>query len=135
MEKLKQNNLEEATTELGFVQAINANAGETVVALEREVELENGEIVTVAGITPEKMKAVLNNGADPEIVTFKTPGEIVGDLNGVCQAYNATLTEEPVEVVTDEGEEEPIIDDGDEGNGEGEDEMNSEELPEAGEEE
>lgn len=96
MEKLKQNNLEEATTELGFVQAINANAGETVVALEREVELENGEIVTVAGITPEKMKAVLNNGADPEKVTFKTPGENVGEIEGVCQAYNSTLSEEPV---------------------------------------
>ena len=97
MEKLKQNNLEEATTELGFVQTINAKAGETVVALEREVELENGEIVTVAGITPEKMKAILNNGADPEVVTFKTPGEKVGDLEGVCQAYNATLTDEPAE--------------------------------------
>jgi len=97
MEKLKQNNLEEATTELGFVQAINANAGETVVALEREVELENGEIVTVAGITPEKMKAILNNGADSEVVTFKTPGEKVGDLEGVCQVYNATLTDDPAE--------------------------------------
>lgn len=98
MENLKQNNLAEATTELGFVQTLNKNAGETVVALEREVELENGEKVIVAGITPEKMKALLNNGAEPEKVTFKTPGENVGEIKGVCQDYNSTLTEEPAAV-------------------------------------
>lgn len=93
MENLKQNNLAEATTELGFVQTLNKNAGETIVALEREVELENGEKVMVAGITPEKMKAILNNGVSPEVVTFKTPGEPVGELDGVCQAYNKSLEE------------------------------------------
>lgn len=98
MKELKQNTLAEATTESSFLTTINENAGETVVSLQREVELETGETVTVEGITPDKMKAILNNGASPEVVTFKTPGEVTGDISGVCQAYNATLIETEEEI-------------------------------------
>lgn len=107
MKELKQNTLAEATTESSFLTTINENAGETVVSLQREVELDTGETVTVEGITPDKMKSILNNGASPEVVTFKTPGEVTGDISGVCQAYNATLTkseEEIPEVLADNGE-------------------------------
>lgn len=93
MKELKQNTLAEATTESSFLTTINENAGETVVSLQREVELETGETVIVEGVTPDKMKAILNNGVSPEVVTFKTPGEPVGELDGVCQAYNKSLEE------------------------------------------
>lgn len=102
MRTLKQNNLEEATTDLGFLETINENAGEEIVALEREVELDDGTIVTVEGITPDRMKAVLNGGADPEIITFKTPGEPDGDLDGVVRAYNLANEEEELENLEDE---------------------------------
>lgn len=76
---LKQNNLEEATTELGFPK-------ETGIPLQREVELEDGTEVIVEGVTPSKLANDLG-------VTFRTPGEpyITSDgttLNGVVQTYN-----------------------------------------------
>lgn len=76
---LKQNNLAEATTELGF-------PAETSIPLEREVTLEDGTVVKVAGVTPEKLATDLG-------ITFKTPGEPYitssGEiLNGVVQTYN-----------------------------------------------
>ena len=98
MKELKQNTLSEATTESSFLTTINENAGETLVSLEREVTLEDGTTVTVAGITPSKMKAVLNNAVDgsEEAITYQTPGEnyvIDGQvaIEGVCQAYNASI--------------------------------------------
>lgn len=95
MKKLLQNTLEEATTGLSFIKAINENAGEIIVSLEREVEIEPGEpLTTVEGITPNMMKTILNNGAKPEAVTFKTPGETEDGIDGVCQAYNRTLTKD-----------------------------------------
>ena len=76
---LKQNNLAEATTELGF-------PAETSIPLEREVTLEDGTVVKVAGVTPEKLATDLG-------ITYKTPGEPYitssGEiLNGVVQTYN-----------------------------------------------
>lgn len=112
MEKLKQNNLEEATTDIGFVKAINKNAeelGTDKVALVREVEIEDGVKVNVEGITPHKMKTVLNQQitatGDVSSITFKTPGEPVqvytnGNeigpvetqlLDGVVQTYNKNM--------------------------------------------
>lgn len=95
MKKLKQNSLSEATTELGFVKALNANAeelGTEKIYLSREKELEDGTRVIVEGITPHKMKNILNSKIGDEKVTFKTPGEIVkteeGELQGVVQLYN-----------------------------------------------
>ena len=97
MSELRQNTLEDATTESSFLTTINENAGETVVSLQREVELEDGEIVTVEGITPDKMKAILNNGVEPEAVTFKTPGEYYNEeVKGVVRAYNES-TEAPAD--------------------------------------
>lgn len=98
MSELRQNTLEDATTESSFLTTINENAGETVVSLQREVELEDGEIVTVEGITPDKMKAVLNNGVEPEAVTFKTPGEYYNEeVKGVVRAYNESVSNEDAE--------------------------------------
>lgn len=85
MEKVKQNELSDSTTELGFVHVINSNlessGSEDLIAFQREVELEDGTIVTVESVTPEKMKSILNNNAiiteSEEIITNKTPGEIV----------------------------------------------------------
>lgn len=112
MKKLKQNNLEESTTDIGFVKAINENAeelGTNKIALIREVEIEDGVNVNVESITPHRMKAILNqqitaSGGDSEI-TFKTPGEPVqvyvnGDeigpvetqvLDGIVQLYNKNM--------------------------------------------
>lgn len=112
MKKLKQNNLEESTTDIGFVKAINENAeelGTNKIALIREVEIEDGVNVNVESITPHRMKAILNqqitaSGGDSEI-TFKTPGEPVqvyvnGDeigpvetqvLDGMVQLYNKNM--------------------------------------------
>ena len=96
-EKLLQNNLAEATTEIGFVHVLNNDTGETVVALQREVTLDDGTKVMVEGITPDKMKSALNTlvGGSEEVITFKTPGEpyINGDIEigGVCQAYNESV--------------------------------------------
>lgn len=112
MKKLKQNNLEESTTDIGFVKAINENAeelGTNKIALIREVEIEDGVNVNVESITPHRMKAILNqqitaSGSDSEI-TFKTPGEPVqvyvnGDeigpvetqvLDGIVQLYNKNM--------------------------------------------
>lgn len=80
MEKLKQNTLAEATSELGFATVTNT-------PLTREVALEDGTIVKVEGVTPEKMANILKS-------TFVTPGEVVETsnyekLNGVVQNYNA----------------------------------------------
>lgn len=85
MEKVKQNELSNSTTELGFVHVINSNlensGSEDLIAFQREVELEDGNTVTVESVTPEKMKSILNNNAiiteSEEIITNKTPGEIV----------------------------------------------------------
>ena len=79
---LKQNNLAEATTELGF-------PAETNIPLQQEVELEDGTKVMVNGITPEMLAVKLG-------ITYKTPGEpfVTSDgtvLNGVCQEYNENL--------------------------------------------
>lgn len=128
MKELKQNTLAEATTESSFLTTINENAGETVVSLQREVELETGETVTVEGITPDKMKAILNNGASPEVVTFKTPGEPVGELDGVCQAYNKSVKEaKSIEVLNlDDEETVENTEDPEETEGQGETEENTE---------
>lgn len=94
MEKLKQNNLEEATTELGFVKVINANAtekGTSTIALQKKVELEDSTKVTVEGITPDKLKSVLNEQAN-NTITFKTPGENYNDeILGIAEEYNKQI--------------------------------------------
>ena len=85
MEKIKQNELSDSTTELGFVHVINSNledsGSENLIAFQREVTLEDGTAVTVESVTPEKMKSILNNNAiiteSEEVITNKTPGEIV----------------------------------------------------------
>ena len=89
---LKQNTLAEATTENGFPTEVG-------VPLQKEVTLEDGTEVIVEGITPDKMKAVLNQYVDgnEEGITFKTPGEIYKnnniELNGVVQIYNTSIVE------------------------------------------
>ena len=118
MEKVKQNELSNSTTELGFVHVINSNlessGSEDLIAFQREVELEDGNTVTVESVTPEKMKSILNNNAiiteSEEIITNKTPGEIVEVykdsskigptetkiIDGVVQITNNTGNIEPV---------------------------------------
>ena len=94
MNNLKQNNLAEATTDIGFVKTINENAGENLVALQKEVTLDDNTIVTVEGITPNKMKTILNHMVDgsEETITFATPGENYNDeIKGVCQIYNESI--------------------------------------------
>lgn len=86
MEKLKQNTLEEATTDLGFAKV-------TETPLIRQVQLDDGTTVTVEGVTPNKMASILKS-------TFVTPGEKAqipsGEyIDGVVQKYNATVV--PVE--------------------------------------
>ena len=83
MEKIKQNTLEEATTDIGFAKA-------TGTPLTRQVQLDDGTTVTVEGVTPNKMASILKS-------TFVTPGEKAqipsGDyIDGVVQKYNATVT-------------------------------------------
>lgn len=96
MEKLKQNNLAESTSELGFLEVMNENKETPAVYLNREVTLETGETVTVEGMSASKLKEALNNGADPEVITFKTPGEVYNEeIKGVVQIYNEN--EGPVE--------------------------------------
>lgn len=91
-EKLLQNTLAEATTEMGFPAKTNT-------PLQKEVTLEDGTKVIVEGITPDKMKTVLNQNVDgtEEAVTFKTPGEVYKneevELPGVCQIYNSSIIE------------------------------------------
>lgn len=79
---LLQNNLAEATTELGF-------PAETGLPVAREVELEDGTVVTVESVVPEVMAQTLNSH-------FITPGEKYmdngNDLNGVVQNYNESDT-------------------------------------------
>ena len=85
--KLLQNNLAEATTENGFPTVTNT-------PLQKEVTLETGETVIVEGITPDKMKAVLNQNVDGNEggVTFLTPGENYNEeIKGVCQTWNASI--------------------------------------------
>lgn len=91
---LKQNNLEESTTDLGFVRTINENKGETIVALEKEVTLEDGTVVNVESITPSKMKQVLNSMVDgnESVITYETPGEPYIERDGVVQIYNDSIT-------------------------------------------
>ena len=123
MENLKQNTLNDSTTDLGFVQAINTNleasGSENKIAFQREVELEDGTIVTVESVTPESMKVILNNNAvimgGSGIINAKTPGEIVQVydnpdkispiettmINGVVQIANNTEYYEPVEDAED----------------------------------
>ena len=123
MENLKQNTLNDSTTDLGFVQAINTNleasGSENKIAFQREVELEDGTVVTVESVTPESMKVILNNNAvimgGSGIINAKTPGEItqVYDnpdkispvettmINGVVQIANNTEYYEPVEDAED----------------------------------
>ena len=90
---LKQNTLADATTEQGFPT-------ETNTPLTRKVITEDGE-VTVEGITPYKMKEVLNQ-AGTGTNTFKTPGEIYQNdniiLNGVVQNYNGEQPTPPTPV-------------------------------------
>jgi len=89
--KLLQNTLAEATTESGFPTKINT-------PLQREVTLETGETVIVEGITPDKMKAALNQNIQEGGVTFLTPGENYNeDIKGVCQVWNDSLEPTPVE--------------------------------------
>jgi len=84
---LKQNNLASSTTEQGFPTLVGC-------ALQREETLEDGTKVIVEGITPYKMKNVLNDNApEGSNITFRTPGEpyvtTSGEtLNGICQTYN-----------------------------------------------
>ena len=92
MEKIKQNTLAEATTELGFCKATN-----TKLVQEKEID---GQKVSVAGISPNTMATLLCS-------TFKTPGEKVttsegAELNGVVQNYNAAVTAEDTEEVAAE---------------------------------
>ena len=101
MKELKQNSLDQATTEVGFVKTLNENAeevGTEKVYLTREVELDDGTKVMVEGITPEKMKNVLNNHIGEDTVTFQTPGERVptteGEIKGVVQVYNEALSDD-----------------------------------------
>lgn len=80
MDKLLQNNLEEATTDLGFCKTTN-----TKLIQNQEID---GETVPVEGIAPSTMATLLKS-------TYKTPGEITithsGEtLNGVVQNYNAS---------------------------------------------
>lgn len=97
MEKLKQNNLAESTSELGFLEVMNENKETPAVYLNKEVTLETGETVTVEGMSANKLKEALNNGADPEVITFKTPGENYNDeIKGVVQVFNENI-EPPVE--------------------------------------
>lgn len=96
MKNLEQNNLANATTGLGFVKVVNENANElgtSEIALQREVVLEDGNTVKVEGITPSKMKAVLNEQAN-NTITYQTPGENFektfeeGTIKGIVQDYN-----------------------------------------------
>lgn len=104
MEKLIQNNLAEATTEMGFPTDVE-------FPLQREVTLEDGTTVTIEGIVPEKMKAILNQNIESEEVqniTFKTPGENYVENNetlikGVCQVWNENLPEPTEEQILEIG--------------------------------
>ena len=97
-EKLLQNTLSEATTEQGFPAKINT-------PLQKEVVLEDGTTVIVEGITPNKMKEILNNSRE-EITTFITPGEKYvdngKDLNGVVQNYNNNISPKLELILPDE---------------------------------
>ena len=101
MSNLKQNDLASATTELGFVQTINTNKGETIVALQKEVTLDDGSTVVVESITPSKMKQVLNSMVDGNegTISYETPGEPYVDRDGVVQRYNdSTIAPELVSI-------------------------------------
>ena len=96
MKNLEQNNLANATTDLGFVKVVNENASElgtSEIALQKEVVLEDGNTVKVEGITPSKMKAILNEQAN-NTITYQTPGENFektfeeGTIKGIVQDYN-----------------------------------------------
>ena len=80
--KLLQNNLAEATTEQGFPI-------KTGLPVRREVELEDGTVVTVESVIPEVMAQTLKSH-------FITPGEKYIneeiELNGVVQNYNESDT-------------------------------------------
>jgi len=82
MEKLKQNTLNDSTTELGFVHVINDNIDNSSdkIAFQREITLEDGTVVTVESVTPETMKRILKNNAvitgSSDDIKFITPGEI-----------------------------------------------------------
>lgn len=94
MEKIKQNTLEEATTDIGFAKA-------TETPLTRQVQLDDGTTVTVEGVTPNKMASILKS-------TFVTPGEKAqipsGEyIDGVVQKYNATIV--PAEDKKDQPQE------------------------------
>ena len=84
-EKILQNTLAEATTEQGFPTKVG-------VPVQREVELEDGTVVTVESVTPDKMATILKSH-------FVTPGEKYQDngldLNGVVQNYNEEDEPEP----------------------------------------
>lgn len=84
---LLQNNLAEATTELGFPTKVG-------LPVRREVTLETGETVFVESVVPEVMAQTLKSH-------FVTPGEKYLDngnnLNGVVQNYNSEDSEtEPI---------------------------------------
>ena len=118
MERIKQNDLENSTTELGFVHVINSNledsGSQDSIAFQREVTLEDGTTVTVESVTPEKMKSILNANAviteSEEVITNKTPGETIevnkepdkvgpGEtklLDGVVQITNNTGSVTPI---------------------------------------
>lgn len=100
MKLLKQNNLESATTGLGFVRAINENSGAETTALIRETELETGEKVQIEGVTPHGMKKILSkSGAKVE---FITPGERYIDsenneFSGIAYRYNKEVYDSGLE--------------------------------------
>ena len=101
MKELKQNSLDQATTEIGFVKTLNENAeelGTEKIYLSREVELDDGTKVIVESVTPNKMKNILNNHIGEDTITFQTPGEIVPtaeeEIKGVVQVYNKALSDD-----------------------------------------
>ena len=87
MSKLRQNDLEKSTTDLGFLRVLNENKANTI-ALQKTVTLEDGTEVVVENVTPAKMKNALNSLSDTNKVTYETPGEKYEDKNGVVQIYN-----------------------------------------------
>ena len=121
MKNLEQNNLANATTDLGFVKVVNENASElgtSEIALQKEVTLEDGSIVKVEGVTPSKMKAILNEQANNNI-TYQTPGENFektfeeGTIKGIVQDYNDEVKTQLESVETTEAPQDDITDETD----------------------
>lgn len=94
MSKLKQNNLEESTTDIGFLRVLNENKAD-IISLERQVTLEDGTVVTVENVTPSKMKNAFNSLSETNKVIYETPGEKYEDKNGIVQIYNINAEGSP----------------------------------------